>query len=166
MSDGARAPLTLTTPGSVFREHAAASASKVIFFNNGPHSLSWTPEKAKDEQIAETTRALVSGFKKGAPKAKWFWISTTPHTARRSDPSKPVDSLGDRNLGVLRINRIAEQVMNEEGVGIIDMYTPFAAKLELAAGDECHWPGTANKMISGAIVARTNEVLNLDGAGQ
>jgi hypothetical protein len=67
---------------------------------------------------------------------------------------------------VLRINRIAEQVMNEEGVGIIDMYTPFAAKLELAAGDEYHWSRTAYKMISAAIVARTNEVLKLDGAGQ
>jgi hypothetical protein len=46
------------------------------------------------------------------------------------------------------------------------MYTPFAAKLELAAGDEYHWSRTAYKMISAAIVARTNEVLKLDGAGQ
>jgi hypothetical protein len=67
---------------------------------------------------------------------------------------------------VLRINRLAEQVMNEEGVGIIYMYTPFAAKRELAAGDEYHWSSPAYKMISDVIVARTNEVLKLDGAGQ
>ena len=106
------------------------------------------------------------GFKAGAPQAKLFWIATTPHTARRSEPGKPVDALGDKNPVVLRINRLSEQVMKEEGVEVIDMYSPLAAKLELAAGDEYHWSGPAYQMISDAIVARTNEVLKLNGASK
>lgn len=99
------------------------------------------------------------GFKAGAPRAKLFWIATTPHTARRAEPSKPVTALGDKNPVVLRINRLAEQVMKEEGVEVIDMYTPLAARLDLAAGDEYHWSGPAYKMIADAIVAKTNEAL-------
>ena len=148
---------------ALIQQGAAAADFQCVFFNNGLHSLSWTPEKATDEQIADTTRAIVRGFKKGAPRARLFWIATTPHTTRRTEPSKPVDTLGDKNPVVLRINRIAEGVMKEEGVEVIDMYTPFAAKLELAAGDEYHWSSPAYKMISDVIVDRTHTALNLKG---
>ncbi len=151
---------------ALIKQGAASADFKLIFFNNGLHSLSWTPEKATDEQIIDTTRAIVRGFKAGAPQARLFWIATTPHTARRSEPGKPVDALGEKNPVVLRINRLAEKVMKEEGVEIIDMYTPLAAKLELAAGDEYHWSGPAYKMISDAIVAKTNEVLKLNSASK
>jgi hypothetical protein len=104
----------------------------------------------------------VRGFKTGAPNAKLFWISTTPHTARRSEPGKPVDALGDKNPVVLRINRIAEQVMKAEAVEVIDMYTPFAARLDLAAGDEYHWSSPAYKMISDAILEKAGEVLRME----
>ena len=149
----------------LIQQGASIADFNLIFFNNGLHSLSWTPEKATDQQIIDTQRAIVRGFKAGAPRAKLFWIATTPHTARRSEPGKPVDSLGDKNPVVLRINRLSAQVMKEEGVEVIDMYTPLAAKLELAAGDEYHWSGPAYKMISDAIVAKTNEVLQLKGKG-
>jgi hypothetical protein len=146
---------------ALIQQGASVADFQCIFFNNGLHSLSWTSEKATDQQIADTTRAIVRGFKSGAPHARLFWIATTPHTARRSEPGKPVDALGDKNPVVLRINRIAEVVMKEEGVEVIDMYTPLAAKLELAAGDEYHWSSPAYKMISDAIVERTYDVLKL-----
>jgi lysophospholipase L1-like esterase len=145
----------------VIRQGAAVADFDWVFFNNGLHSLSWTEDKASDEQIAETTRAIVRGFKTGAPRAKLFWLATTPHTARRSEPSKPVDALGDKNAVVLRINRIAEQVMKEEGVEVMDMYTPLAAKLELAAGDEYHWQSPAYKIISDAILSKLEASLKL-----
>ena len=147
---------------AVIQQGAAVADFKMIFFNNGLHSLSWTDEKVSDEQVADTTRAIVRGFKTGAPNAKLFWISTTPHTARRSEPGKPVDALGDKNPVVLRINRIAEQVMKAEAVEVIDMYTPFAARLDLAAGDEYHWSSPAYKMISDAILEKAGEVLRME----
>ena len=145
----------------LIKQGAAVADFDLIFFNNGLHSLSWTPEKATDQQIIDTTRAIVRGFKTGAPQAKLFWIATTPHTARRTEPGKPVTALGDKNPVVLRINRLAEQVMKEEGVEVIDMYTPLAARLDLAAGDEYQWSGPAYKILAEAIVAKTNEVLKL-----
>ena len=151
---------------AVIQQGASVADFQCIFFNNGLHSLSWTPERATDQQIADTTRAIVRGFKKGAPRARLFWLATTPHTTRRSDPSKPVDSLGDKNPVVLRINRIAEEVMKEEGVEVVDVYTPLAAKLDLAAGDEYHWSGPAYKIISDAIVDRTQKALKLNLAGK
>jgi lysophospholipase L1-like esterase len=144
---------------ALIKQGASVADFDLIFFNNGLHSLSWTPEKATDQQIIDTTRAIVRGFKTGAPRAKLFWIATTPQTARRSEPSKPVTALGDKNPVVLRINRLAEQVMKEEGIEVIDMYSPLAARLDLAAGDEYHWSAPAYKMIADAIVAKTNEVL-------
>lgn len=144
---------------SMFKEGAATADYKIIFFNNGLHSLSWTPDKATDQQIAETIRSIVHGFKAGAPQAKLFWITTTPHTARRPAPDKPVVALGDKNPIVLRINRIAEEVMKEENIEIIDMYTPLAARLDLAAGDEYHWSRPAYKIMADAIAAKTFEVL-------
>jgi hypothetical protein len=143
----------------LIEQGAAVAEFDWIFFNNGLHSLSWTEDRATDEQIAETTRGIVRGFKKGAPKAKLFWIATTPHTARSSAPGKPVDALGDKNSVVLRINRIAEQVMQQEGVEVLDVYTPLAAKLELASGDEYHWHGPAYKIISDAVLSKLDAVL-------
>ncbi len=150
-----------TKVDGLIKQGAAVADFDLIFFNNGLHSLSWTPEKATDQQIIDTTRAIVRGFKTGAPKAKLYWIATTPHTTRRTEPSKPVTALGDKNPIVLRINRLAEQVMKEEGIEVIDVYTPLAARLDLAAGDEYHWSGPAYKIIADAIVAKTNEALKL-----
>ena len=150
-----------TKVDGLIKQAASVADFDLVFFNNGLHSLSWTPEKATDQQIIDTTRAIVRGFKTGAPKAKLFWIATTPHTARRTEPGKPVTALGDKNPIVLRINRLAEQVMKEEGIEVIDMYTPLAARLDLAAGDEYHWSGPAYKIIADAIVAKTNEALKL-----
>ena len=148
---------------SLLQEGSAIANFKIIFFNNGLHSLSWTPEKATDQQIAETTRSLVRGFKAGAPQAKLVWLTTTPHCAARPAPGKPVEALGDKNPVVLRINRIAAQVMKEEGVEVIDVYTPLAARLDLSGGDQFHWSGPAYKTIADAVASKTLEVLKLNG---
>jgi len=67
---------------------------------------------------------------------------------------------------VLRINRLAEAVRKEEGVEVIDMYTPLAARLDLAPGDEYHWSSPAYQIISHAIVVKTKETLKLNDALQ
>ncbi len=143
----------------LMREAAASADHRAIFFNNGLHSLHWTPEKATDEQIERQTRAIVRGFREGAPQARLFWLATTPHCARPPAPGEPVAALGDKNDVVLRINRIAAEVMREEGVEVIDVYTPLAARLDLSAGDEYHWHGPALELIAKAVADRTLEVV-------
>ena len=53
--------------------------------------------------------------------------------------------------------------MKEEGVEVIDVYTPLAARLDLSGGDQFHWSGPAYKTIADAVASKTLEVLKLNG---
>jgi hypothetical protein len=64
------------------------------------------------------------------------------------------DAPGDKNSVVLRINRIAKQVMKTEWVGQMDIDRPLAAQLDLTAGDEFHWSSSACQVVSDAILKR------------
>lgn len=179
ISMGYRGALISALQGKVYVEHFCGFVSNtcdthayteaagnrqydMIFFNNGLHSLHWTPDKVTDEQIYERTRDIVRSFRAGSPHAKLYWLTTTPHTAKRPAPGQPVEALGELNDVVLRINRIAEQVMRDENVEIIDVYTPLAAHLELAGGDGYHWNGKAYEMIAGAVSAKAEVYLHLN----
>jgi lysophospholipase L1-like esterase len=121
-----------------------------IVFNNGLHSLHWTEDKVSDSEIKEITRAILNGFRSGAPKAKIFWLATTPHTASRNEKGK-VESTGERNPIVQRINRLAAEVMAEEKIPVIDAYTLLVNRLDLASGDGYHWRGDAYQMMAEEI---------------
>lgn len=133
-----------------FLDVAKLARYDMIVFNNGLHALHWTPEKVSDAQIADVTRAMVRAFRKGAPQAKLVWLSTTPHTARKG-PDGKVAGLGELNDIVLRINRIAEAVMKEEKVDIIDGYGLLADRLEWASGDQYHWKAPAYDTLAAAV---------------
>jgi len=143
---------------------SAASSYKydVIVFNNGLHSLSWTPEAVSDAVVSERMRKLTRSFKKGAPQAKIFYLTTTPHTGVRPAPDKPVASLGDKNDVVVRLNTLSEQVMKEENIEWIDVYTILASRLELANGDKFHWQNPAYEIISQEVAKRVLPVLRID----
>ena len=143
--------------GGAANEQAFIDAARsykfdVIVFNNGLHSLSWTKESVADEVVIERMRKIAQGFKKGAPQAKLFYLATTPHTGQKPAPDKPVDSLGDKNEVVIRLNTLSAQVMKEEKIDWIDVYTILAAKLELAHGDNYHWRNPAYKIISDEVL--------------
>ncbi|MDO4627850.1 MAG: SGNH/GDSL hydrolase family protein [Planctomycetia bacterium] len=131
----------------------------MIFFNNGLHSLHWTPDKVSDEEIYNRTCDIVRSFRAGSPEAKLYWLATTPHTAARPAPGQPVEALGERNPMVMRINRIAEQVMKDENVEILDTYTPLVEQLDLASGDGYHWNGAAYKIIADMVAEKAEECL-------
>lgn len=141
-------------PKAAMEEMAGRFAIDVVVFNNGLHSLHWTPDKVPDQVVHDRMRDLAQCFKKGAPQAKIHYLMTTPHTAPRPVPDEPVDSLGDKNDVVIRLNTISERVMNEEQIEIIDIYSVFAKRLELASGDGYHWQGAAYETISQEIAKR------------
>ena len=131
----------------------------MIVFNNGLHSLSWTQEAVSDAVVIERMRKLTQSFKKGAPQAKIFYLTTTPHTGVRPAPDKPVASLGDKNNVVVRLNTLSAQVMKEENIEWIDVYTILASKLEFANGDKFHWQTPAYALISQEVAKRVLPVL-------
>ena len=136
-----------------FNDVATLAKYDMIVFNNGLHSVHWTPDKATDAQIEGVYHAMVSAFRKGAPQARLVWLSTTPHTARK-DASGKVSSLGDLDPVVRRINRIAGKVMEEEGVDVIDGYGLLKDRLNLASGDQYHWKTPAYEMLAEAVARK------------
>jgi hypothetical protein len=141
-------------PKQALEEMAGRFVFDAVVFNNGLHSLHWTPDKVSDQVIHDRMRDLAQCFEKGAPKATIFYLMTTPHTAPRPAPDQPVNSLGDKNDVVIRLNTISEQVMKEEHIEIIDVYSVLAKRLDLAAGDGYHWKGPAYQIISDEIADR------------
>ena len=142
-------------PADAFEAAAAVAPFDIIIFNNGLHSLHWSPDKATDAQIEAVLRNMVHAFRKGAPKAKLMWAATTPHTAK----GRPVTAMGDLNPIVLRINTLAEKVMKEEGVDCVDLYALLKDRLDLAAGDQYHWTGDAYRLIAEALQKKCDVVL-------
>ena len=141
-------------PEAALTEMAARYKFDVIVFNNGLHSLSWTPDRVSDTVVLERMQKLTRCFKKGAPQAKTYYLLTTPHTAAKSAPDKPVTSLGDKNDVVIRLNTLSSRVMKEEGIEVIDAYALLASHLELAAGDNFHWQGPAYQLLTQEISKR------------
>ncbi|MCB1245459.1 MAG: SGNH/GDSL hydrolase family protein [Verrucomicrobiae bacterium] len=146
-------------PEAALTEMAGRYPFDVIVFNNGLHSLHWTPEKVPDAVILERMQKLARCFRQGAPQAKIYYLLTTPHTAARPAPDQPVASLGDKNDVVIRLNTLSSQVMKEEGIDLIDAYSLLASRLELAAGDHYHWQGPAYQMLSQEIGKRVISAL-------
>jgi hypothetical protein len=146
-------------PEEALTEMAGRYKFDAVVFNNGLHSLSWTPDKVSDAVVLERMQKLTRCFKKGAPQAKIYYLLTTPHTAAKSAPDKPVTSLGDKNDVVIRLNTLSSQVMKEEGIELIDSYALLASHLELAAGDNFHWQGPAYQLLTQEISKRVMSTL-------
>ncbi len=138
-------------PKPVIEEMSGRFKFDVVVFNNGLHSLHWTPDKVSDQVIYNRMRDLAQSIKKGAPQAKIFYLLTTPHTAKRPAPGQPVNALGDKNDIVQRLNRISIQVMKAENIPVIDVYTPLTKHLDWARGDGYHWNAPAYKFIAKEI---------------
>jgi hypothetical protein len=146
-------------PEQALTEMAGRYKFDAIVFNNGLHSLGWTPDKVSDALVLERMQKLTRCFKNGAPQAKIFYLMTTPHTAARPAPDKPVSALGDKNDVVLRLNTLSAQVMKQEGIEVIDAYALLAAHLDLAAGDNYHWQTPAYQLLTQEIASRVLPVV-------
>lgn len=139
------------TPHQALIEIASRYKFDVVVFNNGLHSLHWTPDKVSDELVQSRMRDMAYAFHKGAPQAKIFYLLTTPYTSPRTIPEHSFGALGDKNDIVLRLNKLTVSVMQKENIPVIDVYTPLSNQLKLANGDGYHWQNPAYKMISDEI---------------
>jgi len=146
-------------PEQALTEMAGRFKFDAVVFNNGLHSLGWTPDKVSDALVLERMQKLTRCFKTGAPQAKIFYLMTTPHTAARPSRDKPVTAFGDKNDVVLRLNTLSSQVMKQEGIEVIDAYALLAAHLDLASGDNYHWQSQAYQLLSQQIAGRVLPVL-------
>ena len=147
-------PLGDKVPREKFIAATKVKPFDCIVFNNGLHSLHWTPEKVSDELVMSTQRAILNSFREGGPQAKVFWMSTTPHTSRKLNAAHKVDALGELNPMVERINRLTARVMEAEGVPTIDAYGLLSQHLDLAAGDAYHWTADGYTLLARLMAER------------
>lgn len=142
-------------PIAAFEAAAGVAPFDVIIFNNGLHSLHWSADKVTDAQIEAVVRNMIRAFRTGAPKARLVWAATTPHTAK----GRPVTGVGELNPVVVRINTLADKVIQEEGVVSVDLYALLKERLDLAAGDQYHWSGEAYQLIAEALQKKCEALL-------
>lgn len=135
-------------PEGALKQAAASFRYDAIVFNNGLHSLSWTPEAVSDAVVTLRMQKIARAFASGAPQAKRFYLATTPHTAPRPSPDQLVNALGDKNDVVIRLNTLSARVMREEGVEWINGYALLVNRLDLASGDKFHWQKPAYELLS------------------
>ncbi len=115
----------------------------LVLFNNGLHSLAWTQDNATDEQVKNVYRKLVQVFRKGAPKAKLVYMMTTPHNSGGPKPR----SVGKHDTTIRRLNRLAGDVMAEEGVDVFDAYAFMLPNID-SSRDSLHWDWGGNRKLA------------------
>ena len=112
-----------------FEEVGRLADYDCVVFNNGLHSLHALWQKATDEQAKQVYRDAVKAFRRAAPQAKLVYLNTTPQTGRKNAEGRVTD-LGELNDMVLRLNRLAAEVMAEENVPVIDAYSLLVNRLD------------------------------------
>lgn len=120
---------------------AVADFSRVVF-NNGLHSLAWDEAAVPDADVAASYRALAASLQAANPKARLFYLATTPYTAGK-EADGVVRALGDLDAVVRRLNRFAKAEMLDAGIPYLDAYALLSPSPELAAGDNYHWQSAA-----------------------
>ena len=64
------------------------------------------------------------------------------------DTSEFATSLGENIDVVIQLSCLSSQVMKDENIECIDIYSLLVGKLELAIGDTAQWQGPAYNIIS------------------
>ncbi len=118
----------------------------VVVFNMGLHG--WQEGRIKPGTFEPLTKGYVEVLKAKLPKAKLFWASSTPVTAK----GKPTELNPEINPNIIEQNRMAAKVMAEMGVPVVDFYGLLVEKRHLARGDMFHWTTPAYDLIALAAV--------------
>ena len=138
---------------AMIAEVLAKGPYDTIHFNMGLHG--WQKGRIPEGQFEPLTRKLVEDFRKGAPKARLIWASSTPVTVK----GKPGEADPEINPVIVEHNRMAAGVMKEMHVPVNDLYALLCGKLELARGDQFHWKPEAYKILANQVAAAIEAAL-------
>lgn len=147
-------------PTAVLQSLCAIANFDVIVFNNGFHSLHWTPATVSDAEVKASYQTLANTLKGAAPGAKLHYLATTPHTGAIDPAAGHVTTLGESNDVVIRLNTLAKEVMDAAEIPYIDAYTLMLGQLAQAKGDHAHWNAAAYSQLARLVfdsIGLTNE---------
>jgi acetyl esterase/lipase len=137
----------------ILKEIAAQGPYDVIHFNLGLHG--WQPGRIPEGQFIPLSRKLVQALRETNPGAKLIWANTTPVTKQGA----PGELDPEVNPIIVEHNRLAMQVMREEGVAVDDLYALMSDKLQLARGDRFHWQPEGREVQAAAVAAAVRQAL-------
>jgi hypothetical protein len=126
----------------------------VVHFNMGLHG--WQKGRIPDGQFEPLTKHWVENIRKGAPKAKLIWASSTPVTTK----GKPGELDAEINPIIIEHNRMAAKVMSEMKVPVNDLYSLLTPHLDWARGDQFHWKGEGYTLLSAEIVKQVSAAIS------
>jgi alpha-L-fucosidase len=135
---------------------AAHKYDLVLFNDVGLHA--WEPGHIPEGQYEPLLRAHLANIRKYAGKAKLIYALTTPMTTT----TKPIALNPEFNPLIIERNRIAEKVMAENHVPVLDYYSILATKLDMAAGDRFHWNGWGYQLLAKCATDNIVQTLKLD----
>lgn len=113
-----------------------------ISFNNGLHG--W---HIKDSEYEYYLKEYAQALRRLSHNAALIWVSSTP-IGINGDPAVLNPEL---NPIVLRRNEIAERVMTELEIRVIDLYGLVIDKPELKSSDGCHFKNEGNELLGTAV---------------
>lgn len=129
----------------------------VILFNMGLHGFQ--KGRIPEGEFIPLTKKLVATLRQHAPGARLVWLSSTPVSApdtrpefrKLGPPPTPYALNAEINPTIVEHNRMAAEVMKEENVPVLDLYSLLAPQLNLAVGDMFHWTDPASKLMAAEI---------------
>jgi hypothetical protein len=127
----------------------AAMKFDVIQFHNGLHG--WDH---RESEFEVGLPVLLQTIRDGAPNAKVIWATITPMSR-----SGQLDQPDDRMPRVEERNRIALDLMTQEGVPVDDLYTLMKPHPDLHIQDGTHWTSPGENLQASQVADQVMKAL-------
>lgn len=117
----------------------------VVHFNIGMHGWAYS-----EDEYRQYLPELLAAIRKGAPRAKLVWASTTP-VRKDKEPGPSNERIAERN-------RIAREFFAKEGIGIDDLNTLMADHGDLHS-DDVHFNAQGYSILAAQVAASIEKLL-------
>jgi lysophospholipase L1-like esterase len=119
----------------------------VIHFNNGLHGSKYT-----EQEYVEALPALLTVFKRTAPKAKVIWASSTDVVGARQPKDLTLARITERN-------RLAAAVVTQQGIPVDDLFSAVKDHADYHLADGAHFTPQAYGILAAQVAASVKSVL-------
>ena len=142
---------SLGDPGLLAEVNLVLSQAKfdVLHVNNGMHGWGYT-----EEEYAKALPELLATLRKGAPKARIVWATTTP--VRVADKLDQSDAKTER---VKARNRAVADLMAKESIAVNDLFGAVKDRPEMFSRDGVHMNAKGTATLGEQVAAEVQKAL-------
>jgi hypothetical protein len=129
----------------------------VVHFNVGLHG--YPKGRIPEGRYDPLTRQYVQVLRENSKGAELIWASITPVTVVKNRLLLDTEN----NPVMVEHNALAAAIMKDEQIPIDDLYGLMVQRLDLGAGDGCHWTAEGYKLMADQVAKLI--IAELKGAG-